>query len=106
MLNINDLVVFLEAAKSDNYSQTATKIGLSQPAVSQKIKKLEDRFGVTLFEREGHFMRLTDAGQTLDALTRELVISSNELEVKPSTELPIALKSLGFVTFNIIWVLH
>jgi DNA-binding transcriptional LysR family regulator len=82
MVKIGDLIVFLEAAESNHFSQTARKLGLSQPAISQKIKSLEDRFGIVLFEREGRSMRLTQAGQELEMLTQELVNLSRELEEK------------------------
>jgi len=82
MLNINDLFVFLEAATCNNYSQTARNLSFSQPAISQKIKSLEDRFGVELFQRQGHSMKLTPAGKTLQTLAQDLVSKSHELEEK------------------------
>lgn len=43
----------------------ADELGLSQPAVSQRVKRLENRLGVPLTERVGRGIRLTPAGRML-----------------------------------------
>ncbi len=73
MLNIDDLLVFVEAAECGNYSKTGRKLHLTQPAISQKINSLEDRFGVKLFTRQGRTMTLTEAGQVLEPIAKELI---------------------------------
>lgn len=73
MLNIDDLLVFVEAAECGNYSMTGRKLHLTQPAISQKINSLEDRFGVKLFARQGRTMTLTEAGQVLEPIAKELI---------------------------------
>ncbi len=80
MLNIDDLVVFVEAAECNNFSMTGRKLHLTQPAVSQKISNLEDRFGVKLFIRQGRSMSLTEAGQVLEPMARELIGLSRRLD--------------------------
>lgn len=72
-MNIDDLLVFVEAADCGNYSQTGRKLHLTQPAISQKINSLEDRFGVKLFARQGRTMTLTEAGQVLEPIAKELI---------------------------------
>ena len=80
MLNINDLMVFLEAAECGNFSETGRNLHLSQPAISQKIENLQKHFGTKLFERDGRTMRLTEAGQALKPLAKELIISARRLD--------------------------
>lgn len=73
MLNIDDLLVFVEAAECNNFSMTGRKLHLTQPAISQKISSLEERFGVKLFIRQGRSMTLTEAGQVLEPIAKELI---------------------------------
>ncbi len=80
MLNLNDLAVFLAAAETCNFSEAGRRLHLSQPAVSQTIRRLEERFGTRLFRRDGHCVRLTEAGQVLVPMARELLVAAKRLE--------------------------
>lgn len=59
------LRLFALAAETKNFSETARRLYLSQPTVSQQIKQLERQLGVLLFDRTGKELRLTSAGETL-----------------------------------------
>lgn len=80
MLNLTDLQVFLAAARWKNYSRAARYLNLTQPAVSQRIAALEGRFGCKLFRRQGRAMMLTDAGQVLEPMARELLVLARRLD--------------------------
>lgn len=80
MLNIYDLIVFIEAAECGNFSEAGRSLHLSQPAISQKIENLQKHFGTKLFIRDGRKMRLTEAGQALKPLAKELVHSARRLD--------------------------
>lgn len=80
MINLNDLIVFLAAAEVSNFSEAGRQIHLSQPAVSQKIGNLEKHFGSQLFVREGRSVKLTEAGQALCPMARELISNARRLE--------------------------
>lgn len=73
MLDIFDLMVFIEAADCGNFSKTGRNLHLSQPAISQKIDNLQKHFGTKLFYRDGRCMRLTESGQALIPLAKELI---------------------------------
>src|SRR5918997_429955 len=74
MLNADLLQTFLAVADSGSYTAAATRLGFTQPAVSQQIRALEVQIGSTrLFRRSGQRMRLTQAGEELLGLARELV---------------------------------
>lgn len=53
---------FLQVAKNGSFSETARKLFISQPAVTQQIASLGDELGVRLFERDGNRMMLTTPG--------------------------------------------
>lgn len=52
-------------SETGSLTQVATLLGLSQPAVSQRLKRLEQRLDVPLIERHGRGVRLTQAGEIL-----------------------------------------
>jgi LysR family transcriptional regulator, transcriptional activator of the cysJI operon len=59
------LKVFRAVAAHLNFSRAAEELLLTQPAVTQQIKALEDEFGVPLFDRSGGRITLTPGGQAL-----------------------------------------
>ena len=58
----NQLQRFLEVAKEENFSKAANKLQVSQPALSQMIKRLEEELGYPLFVRDGKHIRLNESG--------------------------------------------
>lgn len=56
------LEYFVTAAQENSLSRAAEKLFISQPALSQRIKKLEEAVGVPLFHRQGNRISLTEAG--------------------------------------------
>jgi LysR family transcriptional activator of nhaA len=62
-LNYNHLRYFWSVAREGNLTRAAAKLNLSQSALSLQIKKLEERLGHPLFERQGRGLVLTEAGR-------------------------------------------
>ncbi len=87
MLNVHEMNVFLTAAETQNFSEAARQLHMTQPAVSMQIQSLEQRLGVNLFERSGRRIQLSEAGEMLMPMARELVSMSLHVEE--------AMKSLG-----------
>jgi DNA-binding transcriptional LysR family regulator len=50
-------------AESGSFAKAADSLGITQPSLSQYVKKLEQQLGVELFDRTGGTVRLTDAGR-------------------------------------------
>jgi DNA-binding transcriptional LysR family regulator len=76
MLDTHQLNVFLVAAETLNFTQTAQQLHMTQPSVSQHIQYLERHFDMELFIRNGRNLELTDAGMALLPLAREAVALS------------------------------
>jgi DNA-binding transcriptional LysR family regulator len=57
------LIQALSVAEHLNFRRAATSMGVSQSAVSLRIKQLEEDLGVLLFERQHRGVRLTEAGR-------------------------------------------
>lgn len=54
---------FLAVAEHGSFTRAASALYVSQPALSQQIKQLEETLGAILFDRSGRAVRLTDAGE-------------------------------------------
>lgn len=60
-----DLIVFRAVARWQSFSQAAEHLGVTRSAVSQTIRKLEERLSLALFQRTTRSVSLTPAGQAL-----------------------------------------
>lgn len=65
--SLDGLPVFLAVARSKSFTAAAATLGVTPTAVSQKIKLLERRLGVVLFQRTTRRVALTEAGAGLFA---------------------------------------
>lgn len=68
-----ELHAFHTVVRAGSISAGARELGLSQPTVSAHITKLESRYGVELFFRQGRRIHLTDFGRQLLEPVRRLV---------------------------------
>ena len=62
---ITTLLAFEAAGRLGSFSEAAGELGLTQSAVSQQMRKLEQLTGQRLFLRRGTVVRLTGAGEQL-----------------------------------------
>lgn len=72
-MTIEQLKTFLVAADTLNFTATARQLHLSQSAVSQQMKELQQNLGTQLFERRGRSLLLTPAGHTLRQLSSPII---------------------------------
>ncbi len=66
----SQLRAFHAVATQGGFSKAANHLGLTQPALSDQVKKLEERFGVLLFHRHKRVVRLTQLGEQLLEITK------------------------------------
>lgn len=64
-IDSTELRILHALATTGSLTAAAASLNLSQPAVSQRIKRVETRIGVPLIERSGRGIRLTTAGTIL-----------------------------------------
>ena len=78
---------FVTVAGQLSFSGAARRLGLSQSAVSQHVRRLETTIGRTLLERDTHTVRLTAAGEAfLGYAQRILDLSDEAIGVVVSSE--------------------
>jgi LysR family transcriptional regulator, cyn operon transcriptional activator len=63
-----------------SFTRAAQLLHVSQPALSQQIKELEDRLGVQLLDRSGRQVRPTDAGEVYLRYARRIMEELDEAE--------------------------
>ncbi len=80
MLDVYELKVFLTAAETENFSEAARQLNLTQPAVSMQIRALERKLDVKLFHRAGRSLALSERGKALLPLARDVVNRAIRIE--------------------------
>jgi len=78
-LDTTVLRTFLGVADAASMTGAAAVLNLTQAAVSQQIKRLEETFGTQLFERDRRGMKLTHAGERLFGKARKLIALNDEI---------------------------
>jgi DNA-binding transcriptional LysR family regulator len=73
------LRAFVAVAETNGMTAAAGVLNLTQAAVSQQIKRLEDMFGTRLFERERKGLALTGAGDRLFGRAKRLLAINDEI---------------------------
>lgn len=63
--SLNTLSAFEASARLKSFTKAAEELGISQPAISQAIRRLEAAIGLRLFHRHHRIITLTNAGMTL-----------------------------------------
>jgi LysR family transcriptional regulator, hypochlorite-specific transcription factor HypT len=64
---------FLAIAEEGGFSRAAERRHVTQPALSRRIKALEDWLGTPLFERSSHTLTLTPAGKTFRTVAEDVL---------------------------------
>lgn len=89
MLNFNHVYYFHVAATEGSVKGAAERLGVTQPTVSEQIRMLERALDVTLFERTGGGLRLTEAGrQALEHTTAMFRAGERLMDVLGKSEEP------------------
>src|SRR5262245_38553035 len=70
---------FYEVARLGSVARAAASLGRSQPAISHRLRALQDELGVELFEKVGRTLRLTEAGRRLRDVCADFVSWSRVL---------------------------
>ena len=64
---------FIAVAEEGGFSRAAERRNVTQPALSRRIKSLEEWLGTALFERTSHTLELTPAGETFRPVAEDVL---------------------------------
>jgi DNA-binding transcriptional LysR family regulator len=79
-MNVDQLKAFHRVAAVGSFTKAARELFLTQSAVSQQIRALEDEIGSRLFDRSGKKIRLTGEGEALLSYAQRLFDLHEEIE--------------------------
>ena len=95
---IRHIQFFIAVADELHFGNAARRLGMSQPPLSQGVRRLEEAWGVRLFERSARAVALTAAGHELLPHARDLVGAAGRLDERArGYEAPTAGLRLGVV---------
>jgi DNA-binding transcriptional LysR family regulator len=79
-MEIQQIRYFLAVADTLNFTRAAERLGVSQPAITNGIKRLEAEFNAPLFHRQGKRMLLSDLGALMQPQLQKLVDQTTAAE--------------------------
>lgn len=85
-LNFDDLFLLQLLLEGATVTATAQRLGLTQPAVTQRLRKIEGIFGHKLMQRAGRRVRLTDEGRALCNRAVGAISLMGEVATGPSSQ--------------------
>lgn len=99
LIDLRALDVFVTVAEVGNMTVAARKLSMTQPAVSQIFRILEDEIGSPLLDRELRPLRLTPAGVALFSRAKQLLTDAERLyrELHTTTDSVLPRFRMGFV---------
>lgn len=78
-MDLKQLRYFVAVAEELHFGRAAARLFISQPALSFDIKKLEEKLGIQLLQRNNKSVRLTAAGQVLLDEARNLLLQVEQV---------------------------
>ena len=72
-MNISQIRYVLEIANSSSMRQAASRLFISQPALSASVRELEEELGILIFERTNKGISLTDEGREFVTYAKKVV---------------------------------
>ncbi len=79
-MNEKQLNYVITLAEKGSFSRAADELGMTQPSLSQFIKRTEKELNITLFDRTGSNVRLTDAGRIYIQTGKKILDAENEMK--------------------------
>ncbi len=81
-MNLKQLKYVIVLANAGSFSKAASILGISQPSLSQYVKKIEEQLGVELFERSNGIVRITEAGRVYIDAGRKILDIEHSMKNK------------------------
>jgi DNA-binding transcriptional LysR family regulator len=78
-MDTRQLAAFCEVVERRSFSEAAARLGVTQPAVSQQVRALEQRVGMQLLDRSGRRVEPTEAGLRLYRGAQRLLALEEQL---------------------------
>lgn len=100
--DFSGISIFVVLAETRSFRVTSERLGVTRSAVSQALRRLEDRLGVALMQRTTRSVSLTEAGERLYASVRPALAdvtaaleAVGELKARPTGTLRLTVSSIA-----------
>jgi DNA-binding transcriptional LysR family regulator len=100
--DLNLVAVFIAVAEANSFHGAAERLGVTRSAVSQAIRRMEDRLGVALVQRTTRSVSLTEAGMRLHqrvapavAEVEQAIDGARDRDAQPTGQLRLAVSSIA-----------
>jgi len=78
-MDIRTLQYFVEVVRFGGFSRAAKKIHSTQSTLSKAVRQLEDQMNLKLLERQGHVIRMTEAGEIVFRRAQTILVQCADL---------------------------
>ena len=85
-LDLDQLHTFITISDTGSFTRAADEVHRTQSAVSMQMRRLEERIGKPLFEKDGRSNRLTEEGEKLLSYAQELQIRPSLGDIRTTCE--------------------
>jgi DNA-binding transcriptional LysR family regulator len=88
-LSVDDLLILMHLSEAGmSVTDVAKRLKLTQPAVTQRLRKMEEAFGKKIIERKGRGVQLTVFGKEISERATMALSALNGVVTPPMPELP------------------
>ena len=96
-MNTRQLKYFLAVAELESLTAASERLNISQPALGQQIRNLEERLGLRLVQRHSRGVNLTEAGKRLKTHSQEILerVYRAEADLRHFARTPAGMVSIG-----------
>lgn len=99
-VDLHLVTYFVAVVDHGGITRAAQSLYISQPSLSQAIRTLERRLGVTLFDRTGRRLELTEAGRKLDGAARRILDDVARAKAKVTAVRELDAGRVDIVTYS------
>lgn len=85
-MDVNKYILFVRAAQTGNLSKAAAQLNYSQTAASHMISSMEEELGIKLLYRGRNGVSLTEEGERIYSLAKELVEKEDAIRILAGEE--------------------
>lgn len=84
LLNVDDFMILSALREGLTVTKIGQRLGLSQPAITQRIRKMEEAFGQKILEKDGRGIKLSTNGQRIAQQAIEALSAFENSPAAPS----------------------
>ena len=81
-MKLSQLALFLDTCEAGSITEAAKRCGKNRTTVSSALSALEDELGVSLLERSGNQVQLTEIGESIRSDAERIIMIANDIHAK------------------------